>query len=118
MIVLTTHVLDQTRGMPAAALRIDLFRLVKLNERIHLASVLTNSDGRTDQPLLQVQAFESGEYEMMFYAGDYYRAQGVSLCDPPFLDKVVIRFGLSAQREHYHVPLLLSPYAYSTYRGS
>lgn len=118
MIVLTTHVLDQTRGVPAASLRIDLFHLIEQEARIHLASVLTNPDGRTDKPLLQAQTPESGEYEMVFFAGDYFRAQGVSLSDPPFLDKIVIRFGLSTEREHYHVPLLLSPYGYSTYRGS
>jgi len=112
---LTTHVLDTASGKPAAGLAISLFR-IEGDERRLIKSVSTNADGRCDQPLLDGD-FTPGQYELVFQAGDYLRGQGVSLAEPPFLDVVPIRFGL-AERVHYHVPLLISPYGYSTYRGS
>ncbi|MDX1604764.1 MAG: hydroxyisourate hydrolase [Candidatus Competibacterales bacterium] len=113
---LTTHVLDTAAGRPAAGLRIELFRLG--DERRRLADVVTNADGRCDGPMLEGDAFVAGEYELVFHAGDYLRKQGHELPDPPFLDRVPIRFGIAAPDQHYHVPLLLSPFGYSTYRGS
>jgi 5-hydroxyisourate hydrolase len=113
---LTTHVLDTASGKPAAGLSISLFRIAG-EVRTHLKTVSTNDDGRCDQPLLQGDEFETGEYELVFRAGDYLRAQGTELPEPAFLDTVPIRFGM-AEQTHYHVPLLVSPYGYSTYRGS
>jgi 5-hydroxyisourate hydrolase len=113
---LTTHVLDTASGLPAAGLTIDLFR-VSGDRRTHLKTVVTNDDGRCDAPLLQGAAFAAGEYELVFAAGDYLRSQGVTLPQPAFLDIIPIRFGM-AEARHYHVPLLVSPYGYSTYRGS
>jgi 5-hydroxyisourate hydrolase len=112
---LTTHVLDTARGRPAAGLRIDLFRIADGEE--HLASVVTNADGRVDGPLLEGAQFTAGTYELRFQAGDYLKG-GADLPSPPFLDVVPIRFGVATSDQHYHVPLLLSPYGYSTYRGS
>ncbi len=113
---LTTHVLDTATGKPAAGLSIALFRLSG-ETRSKIKSVVTNSDGRCDAPLLAGAEFETGDYELVFEAGDYLRASGADLPDPPFLDQVPIRFGM-AEDAHYHVPLLISPYGYSTYRGS
>ena len=113
---LTTHVLDTARGCPAAGLRIVLYR-VSGESRDRIAEVVTNQDGRTDSPILPSETFETGTYELIFFAGDYLRATGQAAEDPLFLDQVPIRFGM-AEQDHYHVPLLLSPYGYSTYRGS
>ena len=113
---LTTHVLDTARGVPAAGLRIELFRLEGA-ARIRLGERVTNQDGRTDAPILPAEDFGTGQYELLFHAGDYLRATGQAGAEPLFLDQVPIRFGMSAPA-HYHVPLLLSPFAYSTYRGS
>ena len=113
---LTTHVLDTAAGRPAAGLSIALYRLDG-ETRTHLKTVVTNADGRCDAPLLQGADFSTGEYELVFAAGDYLRAQGLALPEPAFLDRVPIRFGM-AEAAHYHVPLLISPYGYSTYRGS
>jgi len=113
---LTTHVLDTASGKPAAGLTIELFRLGR--EAEPLATVTTNADGRVDRPLLEGAALAAGTYELRFHAGDYLRRTGAKLPDPAFLDVVPIRFGIAAPGEHYHVPLLLSPYGYSTYRGS
>lgn len=113
---LTTHVLDTASGRPAAGLAIALFRLDG-EVRTLLKTVATNADGRCDAPLLQDGEFETGEYELVFAAGDYLRASRGALPAPAFLDTVPIRFGM-AEHTHYHVPLLLSPYGYSTYRGS
>lgn len=114
---LTTHVLDTARGCPAAGLRTTLYRLDGL-AREPLAELVTNADGRTDSPILPKDRFATGQYELVFHAGDYLRATGQAGAEPLFLDDVPIRFGMSDAGAHYHVPLLLSPYGYSTYRGS
>lgn len=115
---LTTHVLDTASGRPAEGLKIDLYRLSG-ESREKIRSVATNADGRVDGgPILIGESFLAGEYELVFHAGDYLRAQGTKLTEPAFLDIVPIRFGISDTAAHYHVPLLLSPYGYSTYRGS
>ncbi|MCX8571909.1 MULTISPECIES: hydroxyisourate hydrolase [Hyphomicrobiales] len=113
---LTTHVLDTATGKPAEGLSISLFH-IEGSARSLLKKVATNSDGRCDVPLLAGDDFRTGEYELVFEAGDYLRRQGTELPKPAFLDVVPIRFGM-AERTHYHVPLLISPYGYSTYRGS
>lgn len=113
---LTTHVLDTATGLPAADLSISLFRLDG-DARTLVKTVLTNADGRCDAPLLDGDAFLTGEYELVFAAGAYLRNHGAMLPSPAFLDTIPIRFGM-AEPVHYHVPLLLSPYGYSTYRGS
>ncbi len=114
---LTTHVLDTARGCPAAGLKIALYA-VSGDAREILADMVTNEDGRTDSPILPQDAFRTGTYELVFFAGDYLRATGQDGEAPLFLDEVPIRFGMSDGEAHYHVPLLLSPYGYSTYRGS
>ncbi len=114
---LTTHVLDTARGRPAAGLTIALYR-VSGNSHRKIAEAVTNTDGRTDAPILPKDAFEAGTYELVFFAGDYLRAAGLAGEAPLFLDQVPIRFGMADPEAHYHVPLLLSPYGYSTYRGS
>lgn len=115
---LTTHVLDAAHGTPAEGLKIDLYRLEGEN-RTKLKTVATNSDGRVDGgPLLIGDSFLAGQYELVFHAGDYLRAKGVPLPEPAFLDIIPIRFGIADTQAHYHVPLLLSPFSYSTYRGS
>ena len=114
---LTTHVLNTATGRPAAGLKLELFR-IEGDARTPLKSVTTNSDGRCDAPLLQGAELTAGRYEILFHVGDYLRATGVPLPDPPFLDLVPLRFGIAEAGQHYHVPLLVSPYAYSTYRGS
>ncbi|WP_026146385.1 hydroxyisourate hydrolase [Zestomonas thermotolerans] len=114
---LTTHVLDAAHGCPGSKIRVELYRVD--GERLELvASALTNHDGRLDAPILQGDDYRSGVYQLHFHAGDYYRARGLNLASPAFLDVVVLRFGIDAAQEHYHVPLLISPYSYSTYRGS
>lgn len=113
---LTTHVLDTARGCPAAGLKIDLYR-IEGEERRHLRSLVTNADGRTDEKILPAEEFAIGSYELVFHAGAYLDACGVPPETPRFLDVVPIRFGMS-EAAHYHVPLLLSPFGYSTYRGS
>ena len=113
---LTTHVLDTATGKPAAGLGIALYS-VSGNSHRKVKTVTTNADGRCDAPLLAGSEFTTGQYELVFFAGDYLRQQGAALPDPLFLDQIPIRFGM-AEETHYHVPLLLSPYGYSTYRGS
>ncbi len=113
---LTTHVLDTASGKPAASLKIELYTLD--GGAILLKTIHTNSDGRADGPLLEGATFMQGHYELRFHAGDYLRASGTSLANPAFLDVIPIRFGIADAGAHYHVPLLLSPYGYSTYRGS
>ena len=114
---LTTHVLDTASGLPAAGLMIDLFRCDHAGQHL-LLSVSTNADGRCDGPLLDGATFMRGQYQLVFHAGDYLKKQRVDLPEIPFLDDVLIAFGIDDADQHYHVPLLLSPYGYSTYRGS
>jgi 5-hydroxyisourate hydrolase len=114
---LSTHVLDVARGKPAQGVVIEL-HIMQNDGRRHLTTATTNADGRTSEPLLTGDRIQTGTYELTFHAGDFFRAQGVALPDPPFLDHVTIRFGIADPAGHYHVPLLLSPYSYSTYRGS
>ena len=116
---LTTHVLDTARGCPATGLHIQLFRFDGADRAPEkIAEAVTNDDGRCDAPLLNDDDFRAGRYELVFDAGDYLRRTGAELTEPAFLDDVVIRFGISDADSHYHVPLLLSAYGYSTYRGS
>jgi 5-hydroxyisourate hydrolase len=118
---LTTHVLDTAAGRPAKGIRIELHRLDPSGARVAggpLLSLAANADGRGDYPLLEGAALLAGVYELVFHAGRYFSGQGVALSNPPFLDEVVIRFGIADPAGHYHVPLLISPYGYSTYRGS
>ena len=117
MAKLSTHVLDTARGVAAAGIVIDLHR-VHDSERVRVATAVTNADGRTDRPLLGGERIEPGVYELSFHAGDYLRRAGGILPDPPFLDVVVVRIGIADASGDYHVPLLLSPYGYSTYRGT
>lgn len=114
---LTTHILDTASGSPAAGVPIELFALSG-DDRERITSASTNADGRCDGPLLEGAAFQAGVYELLFHVGDYLRARGEDLPSPAFLDVVPIRFGIASPDEHYHVPLLISPYGYSTYRGS
>lgn len=114
---LTTHVLDTARGVPAAGLKIELFRLDG-GQRISLAQMVTNHDGRTEAHILPKQDFAAGTYELVFHAGAYLDATGTPPESPRFLDLIPIRFGISDDSAHYHVPLLLSPFGYATYRGS
>ena len=112
---LTTHVLDTAEGRPAAGVVVELYRIDGAETR--LASGRTNADGRLDKPVLEGEALAAGVYELRFHAGDYWRASG-RIPEPPFLDLIPVRFGIASADAHYHVPLLLSPYGYSTYRGS
>ncbi|MFW2589357.1 hydroxyisourate hydrolase [Sagittula sp. SSi028] len=114
---LTTHVLDTARGCPAEGIEIKLYRLTG-ETREEIAQTVTNADGRTDAPILPADAFATGTYELVFFAGDYLRSSGQAEGEILFLDQVPIRFGMSDPQAHYHVPLLLSPYGMSTYRGS
>lgn len=113
---LTTHVLNTASGRPAEGLKIDLFK-IDGEARTHLKSVVTNNDGRTDAQILPAEQFAPGVYELVFHAGAYLDAIGTPLEAPRFLDVIPLRFGMS-EASHYHVPLLLSPFGYSTYRGS
>lgn len=114
---LTTHVLDTARGKPAAGVSITLFR-IDGQGRHHIVQTVTNADGRTDAPMLAGAALTVGQYELVFAAGDYLRATGQAQGGVLFLDDIPIRFGVPDADAHYHVPLLISPFAYSTYRGS
>ena len=114
---LTTHVLDVTAGNPAAGMRIEL-RDVLVSPAHVLADVHTNPDGRCARPLLEGTTMRPGRYALTFHVAEYFRARGVALPDPPFLDQVVIQFGLADAEQNYHVPLLVTPWSYSTYRGS
>ena len=107
--------LDTAAGRAAAGVRVVLWRLD--DGKASVAEGRTNADGRLDRPLLEGAAFAPGTYQLDFHVGDYFRASGVALAEPPFLDVIPIRFGI-AERAHYHVPLLVAPYGYSTYRGS
>lgn len=114
---LTTHVLDTAHGRPGMGIGVALYRLDGDNRTL-VTETRTNTDGRCDAPLLAGDAFRPGTYELVFATGAYFRTAGVVLTDPPFLDQVPIRFGIAHADQHYHVPLLVSPWSYSTYRGS
>lgn len=114
---LTTHVLDTSSGRPASGIAVTLWRLGSDGGREKVVEAATNSEGRCDAPLMAGETFVVGEYELVFAAGAYFDATGRDLPEPKFLSDVVIRFGI-ADKTHYHVPLLISPYGYSTYRGS
>lgn len=114
---LTTHVLDTARGVPAEGITILLYR-VSGNSHRKIATAVTNADGRTDAPILPKEKFKAGEYELIFQVSDYLEQHGLATGDIKFLSSVPIRFGADDEDAHYHVPLLLSPYGYSTYRGS
>ena len=114
---LSTHVLDTARGVPAAGVLVEV-RIVRDDKAERVAAATTNAQGRTDAPLVMGDRLHRGIYELTFHVGDYFRAAGVSLTDPPFLDRVVVRVGVADAAASYHIPLLVSPYGYSTYRGT
>jgi 5-hydroxyisourate hydrolase len=114
---LSTHVLDTSHGRPAAGVAIELFR-IEAEGRILVASATTNRDGRTDEPLMQSHSFTVGAYELVFDIGAYFRSIGTDSAEPAFLDLVPVRFSIAEPNGQYHVPLLVSPWSYSTYRGS
>ena len=113
---LTTHVLDTALGQPASGVEVVLYRVNP--ELQELSRAQTNSDGRLKQPILEGDDFDAGVYQLVFKAGSYFRSQNPDLAEPLFVDEVVLRFGINQPDQHYHVPLLVSPFAYSTYRGS
>ena len=115
MTKLTTHCLDTFSGKPAKGIKVDIY--IVSGERKKINSVVLNSSGRSDKPLLEDSSFKEGQYELIFFVGDYFK-NITQLPKTPFLNEVVIRFGVSNAKEHYHVPLLVSPWSYSTYRGS
>ncbi len=114
---LTTHVLDVAAGVPAAGMRIELHDVGVSPPRL-LADAVTNADGRCDRPLLEGDAFKAGRYSLTFHVAEYFRQRGVALAEPVFLQDVVVQFGVASVEQSYHVPLLVSPWSYSTYRGS
>ena len=115
MAKLTTHCLDTFSGKPAKGVKVDVY--IVSSERKKINSVVLNNNGRSDKPLLEGKDFKEGQYELIFFVGDYFK-NITNLPKTPFLNEVVVRFGVSNDKEHYHVPLLVSPWAYSTYRGS
>lgn len=115
---LTTHVLDTANGVPGEGIKIDLYNVT--NERVLIKTVITNNDGRVDAPLLEGDAFEQGTWELVFHVADYFQNRIEAHTgdkEPHFLDQIPLRFGINSD-SHYHVPLLVSPWSYSTYRGS
>ena len=114
---LSTHVLDTAHGKPAGGMHFELYAQSGSEKKLLLSGV-TNADGRTEQPLLSGETIAPGKYELVFHAGDYFRTIGVKLPDPAFVDVVHLAFGIADAKGHYHVPLLVSPWSYSTYRGS
>ena len=116
MTKLTTHVLDVYSGKPGSGIKVELYYLNK-NKKEKKNTVILNQDGRSDKPLLEGENFLNGKYELIFFIGEYFK-DILKSDELPFLDDVVIRFGISNSKEHYHVPLLVSPWSYSTYRGS
>ena len=115
---LTTHVLDTANGVPAAGMAAKLYRIASDGSASLLKAMTLDADGRADGPLLAGDEFQPGRYRLVFAVGDYFRRGGAELADPPFLDEVALDFGLASMGQHYHVPLLASPWSYSTYRGS
>ena len=117
MAKLSTHVLDTLHGRPAAGVRVELHSVGSGGTTL-IATTRTNADGRTDKPLLEGDAVRRGRYRLVFHVGDYFRAAGVALPDPPFVDVVPVDFGIAEDGGSYHVPLVCTPWTYSTYRGS
>lgn len=115
---LTTHVLDTAQGKPAANLLVELWSIVEDRPHTLLATIRTNKEGRVDQALLKEETMKQGTYELNFFAGEYFKKENMELPKPMFLDKIPVRFGISNPDFHYHIPLLLSPWTYSVYRGS
>jgi 5-hydroxyisourate hydrolase len=115
---LSTHVLDTAHGKPAAGVVVKLYSLASPDAPAFVTERRTNADGRTDEPLLSGDSIPTGRYRLTFAAGDYFRALGVALPEPAFADVVTLDFGIAEAKGHYHVPLLVSPWSYSTYRGS
>jgi len=116
MTKLTTHVLDVYSGKPGKGIKVDIY-YVENNKKEKLNSVILNNDGRTDKALIEGENFKEGKYELVFFVGDYFK-KITETSEIPFLDDVIIKFGISNATQHYHVPLLVSPWSYSTYRGS
>lgn len=114
---LSTHVLDTTRGKPGAGVKVTLLAVTD-SARTVLKTDVTNDDGRCSTPLLEGETMKAGRYELVFDAGDYFAAQGVALAEPRFVDRVTIAFGIAHADQNYHVPLVVTPWSYSTYRGS
>ena len=114
---LSTHVLDIMQGKPGAGVKVALYA-VGAQGRTLIKTDVTNADGRCSAPLLEGETMKAGKYELVFGAGDYFAAQGVELPEPRFIDEVTIAFGVAGAEQNYHVPLVVSPWAYSTYRGS
>ena len=115
---LSTHVLDTAHGAPAAAMRIELYRIGSDGTAELVKRIVTNLDGRTDAPLLADDEMRTGTYELQFHVAEYFAGRGADQANPPFLDLIPIRFSIADESGHYHVPLLVSPWSYSTYRGS
>ena len=116
---LTTHILDTAQGCPAAGVTIELWSVnLETNQKSLVKTVTTNVDGRTDEPLLAEGELKAGVYGLVFMVGDYFKNAGLKQTEPPFLDKIPLQFGVADPNVHYHVPLLVSPWSYSTYRGS
>ena len=115
---LSTHILDTAHGLPAAGVPVELWEIMPDGARVLASSAITNTDGRTDEPMLAGDAYRSGTYELIFHMGAHFRAGKASEGRPLFLDVIPVRFTIDASEDHYHVPLLVSPWAYSTYRGS
>ena len=115
MTKLTTHCLDTFSGKPAAGVKVDVYLVSGKREKLN--SIILNNNGRADKPLIEGTNFKEGQYELVFFVGDYFR-KITDLPTKPFLNEIVIKFGVSNPKEHYHVPLLVTPWSYSTYRGS
>ncbi len=116
MTKLTTHVLDIYSGKPGGGIKVDLYYIAN-GKKEKINTLILNNDGRTDKPLIDGASFKEGQYELVFFVGDYFK-KITDIPEIPFLDDVIIKFGISDSKEHYHVPLLVSPWSYSTYRGS
>ncbi|MDA8918653.1 hydroxyisourate hydrolase [Candidatus Pelagibacter sp.] len=117
MTKLTTHVLDIYSGKPGKGIKVDLYHYEKDNQKSKITTIVLNNDGRSDKALIEGVDFKEGRYELIFFVGDYFK-KITEISKIPFLDDVVVKFGISNTKEHYHVPLLVSPWSYSTYRGS
>jgi 5-hydroxyisourate hydrolase len=113
---LTTHVLDVSAGVPAAGVRVEL-RTLQASTSLLLTVQYTGEDGRCPRPLLEAEQFQAGRYTLTFYVGEYFHSRGLELPQPPFIDEAVVHFGVAHPDQHYHVPLLVTPWSYSVYRG-